>query len=210
MYQIIGFITLDVLVWLLARCYVSHRMRFKTYKYYEASWQKVLLLSIVFILQSALSLKGYRDVQQLIYFGVVSGFYLFIALVDLSIRIIGNDVLLLFLIIIFSMRLFTLSFESHFVYVCFAIVLGFGIVGIKSLLKLLLGVTVVMGMGDVKLLVLTSYLLGVRPLVADLILMTLLLGFHVLWRILQGKFRGSEMIPLAPFISLATLTIFPI
>ncbi len=205
LYPFITYLIVDVASILASRLYVKGRLRYFPYKTYNVIWLKMLFILFIISIQALAAVYEKSVSTDLLITFLISFFYLLFALVDFRIRIVGNDMLLIFIAFIFIIRIFNSNAHDHLYYVCFSIIIFCILICITFLLGKIFGQSNELGMGDIKLLTITAYLLGVNQFISMLLLMLIVLAIYMLFKLLISRLHVKQMIPLAPFVSISTI-----
>ncbi len=204
---IVSFLCVDLLVCLLAKLYVAMRMRGELYKYY-ASWSyKALVLVGVFLLQvySVYLHDSFPIPVEEAFF--VSFLYLFVSLVDISIRIIGNGVVLAACIITFACRFYEQGLRPQIPFIAFALLVFCLLIIAMNLTAMLSRSRDSFGMGDTKLLTYTAFVYGFETFIEIMLIVVILLSALMFLKLICNSFTRDQMIAFAPIISLSSLIV---
>ncbi len=196
-------LAIDVASIVGSRCYVTYRQRTRSYKVYKMHVQNLVFILFTLVLQTCMidaeDLSAYLARNGLI------GFYVFIALVDLSIRIVGNDSILLGFLVFFTWRITHITWNEHLIHICSGIIVWCLLEGILSILRLALKADNPIGMGDIKLLSLTAYIFGLFQMSYIFIVMLIILLLYILFCLISRNLSTSQTIAFAPFISMSAI-----
>ncbi len=194
---------LDLLALFLSNWYVGNRLNKRCYKHYRSFEYKLMVFIAILGLQEIAFAQFANDTYRILIYSALTIYYLFIGLVDMSIRIVGNDTLLIGFSLIFLFRIsqHPISYQIKFIGLSI-LVYCLLIISLKLLDKLFKSSNS-FGMGDVKLLMLTAYISGPECFILILLSILFILGIFLLFQIVLGQFNPKQTIAFAPFISLA-------
>ncbi len=203
---IVYFIT-DILAVYLSDKYVKRRQRLFSCKTYNPRTYIVIVL-IITVVQQLYASKNYSySVQELGITASLLLIYLSIALIDLRIRIVGNDFVVLLLVITCLWRIWIYGPYAQLSYLSFAFIVYCVLSATITFTSKVLHIDSAIGMGDIKLLCATAFLLGINRFGSMVFLMLIYLFLFIILQVMQRKFQAQQTIAFAPFISLATLSI---
>ncbi len=204
-YLFIFYLLADVSSLLLAEVYIQRRLKRQTYKLYSINPSHILFMLGVILMQAVCSATKINTYTADIVLLGISCFYIFVAYTDARIRIIGNDVILLFILGITAFHLINSSLSILLYYLSFSFI----VFCLLNCTELIICKTTHssqgIGMGDIKLLCATAYLLGLTLFIKMLLTMIVLICLHLFILIISKKYQPKQVIALGPFISFATM-----
>ncbi len=201
------YLTADVFACLFSSWYVRRRQLTSNIKSYDAKMYRYSTLALVVFTQVVSSIYLSSNAASTILNAVISFFYVVIALVDIQIRIVPNSFIIVFLVVLFIWRIATCDMSDQLSYLAFAFIIYCILSASIVLIEKIANISNGMGMGDIKLLCATAYLLGIQRFTSMLLVMLILLLVFICIQLIQHSYHAKQTIAFAPFISLSTMGI---
>ncbi len=206
-FAFISYLLSDLIAYLLSCWYVKRRLMRDSIKSYEARIYRCLTFSLVICVQLVSSVYLTPNNLSLIANVILIIFYVSVALIDLRIRIVGNLFLIAFVCLVSLWRIVLFGMENLLYYLAFAFIIYCILCIAQWIIAKVMHIANGMGMGDVKLLCSTAYLLGANHFISMILIMLILLLFFIFIEFLRHNLKPNLTIAFAPFISLASLSV---